>query len=66
MNSMARSKHMMDLFNALNEENQLITIANTYQLLKEQEAEASRAESIKKGRSILADLERLEKLKVVK
>ena len=63
---MSHREHMMKLYDALSYDNQLIALANIYDLLKEQERESSRKEQIKIGSVLLSNLERLENLKVVR
>ena len=63
---MSRENSLIKMFNELEDENQYILLANAYDLLKQQEQAKDRSEKVTKGVTLLAALERLEKLKVIK
>ena len=63
---MSRENSLIKVFNELEDENQYILLANAYDLLQQQEQAKDRTEKITKGVTLLAALERLEKLKVIK
>lgn len=63
---MSRENSLIKIFNELEDENQYILLADAYDLLQQQAQAKDRTEKITKGVTLLAALERLEKLKVIK
>lgn len=63
---MSRENSLIKVFNELEDENQYILLADAYDLLQQQAQAKDRTEKITKGVTLLAALERLEKLKVIK
>ena len=63
---MSRENSLIKIFNELEDENQYILLADAYDLLQQQAQAKDRTEKITKGVTLLAALERIEKLKVIK